>query len=643
MERRRAGWRKETYLNEESDQPPQAGVDDPEARAKLGRFWAEQIKASEKEAKSFRDRGEKIIKRYKDSDRGENDKSRRFNILHSNTETVLPSIYNQTPKPVAQRTHRDKDPKARIGAMLLERALIACADLYDVDAVFEHAIKDLLLPGRGQVWLRYEPVIAQGMKVDEKVYLEYVPWKDYAESSGSRSEAETWWKARCDYLTREELVSQFPDVGASVKLDHAPEGGSSEFKDKVAKAKVWQIWDRRSKQVVWVAPGSESAGLLKAMPPPLNFVNFFPCPPALTATTAGDDMIPVADYLIYQDQAEELDLLTERIGYLEHAIRVAGVYNGGGPDSIQRLVEEKGGNRLIPVDNWSSFVEGGGLKGNIELLPIKDIAEALLVLYKAREQVKNDLYEVSGIADIMRGATDSEETATAQSIKANWGTRRIRRRQKVAQRFIRDCYRLKAEVMAEQFEFETLVRLAGLDPADPIITQYRAEIEPLLKNEQARLYRIDIETDSTIEPDQAEDQKQRVEFLTAVTTFLKEGGQIAMQSPALGKLMGELLLFGVRGFPKGAQMEEPIEEALNAFAQEQQMKAQQGPPPDPKMAEVQAGIKRDDAKFQHDTQMAEREDARAEKEMIVDTVLKVNKAEAANMVQAARAQNGAQQ
>lgn len=557
---------------------------------------------------------------------------------------MLPSIYNQTPKPIAQRTHKDKDPKARIGAMLLERALQACADLYDVDAVFEAAVKDLLLPGRGQVWVRYEPIIVEGQKVDEKVFLEYLPWKDYLESAGSRCDYETWWKARADYLTRPELVKEFGDeIGGKVKLDHTPEGTSSgatnhEFKEQAAKAKVWQVWDRRSKQVVWVSPGSESAGLLKAIPPPLNFVNFFPCPPALTATTAGDTMIPVADYIIYQDQAEELDTLTERIGYLQKALRVAGVYNGAGPDSIQRLVEEKGGNRLIPVENWAAWQEGGGVRGNIELMPLKEIVEALVALYQARDQVKTDLYEVSGIADIMRGASDPDETLGAQQIKTNWGTRRVRRRQKLTQRFIRDAYRLKAEVMAEQFDFATLVRLAGFDPADPVMMQARPQIEPLLKNEQARLYRIDIETDSTIEPDQAVDQKQRVEFITAVTTFLKEGAPIAAASPALGQLMGELLLFGVRGFPKGAQMEEPIEEAMAALAKEQQAKAQQGPPPDPKAIQAQAAIKATEAKTQadiqsdrarlaHDVQMDQAEQARKEREFEVDTVLKVNEAE----------------
>lgn len=557
---------------------------------------------------------------------------------------MLPSIYNQTPKPIAQRTHKDKDPKARIGAMLLERALQACAGLYDVDAVFEMVVKDLLLPGRGQVWVRYEPIMVQGQKVDEKVYLEYLPWKDYLESSGSRCEAETWWKARADYLTRQELIKEFgPEIGAKVKLDHTPEGMSGgatnhEFKEQAAKAKVWQVWDRRSRQVVWVSPGSESAGLLKVMPPPLQFVNFFPCPPALTATTAGDDLIPVADYIIYQDQADELDMLTERIGYLQKALRVAGVYNGSGPDTIQRLVEEKGGNQLIPVENWAAWQEGGGVRGNIEWMPIKDIVDALVALYQARDQVKNDLYEVSGIADIMRGASDPDETLGAQQIKTNWGTRRVRRRQKLTQRFIRDAYRLKAEVMAEQFDFATLVRLAGLDPADPVMMQHRAQIEPLLKNEQARLYRIDIETDSTIEPDQAIDQKQRTEFITAVTTFLKEGGEVAANSPALGQLMGELLMFGVRGFPKGGQLEEPIEEALAAFAKEQQAKAAQPPPPDPKMVQAQAsaqaaqvktqaGIQSDQQRLAHDVQMDQREQGRKEQEFVVDTVLKVSEAE----------------
>jgi hypothetical protein len=46
---------------------------------------------------------------------------------------------------------------------------------------------------------------------------------------------------------------------------------------------------------------------------PLKLEGFFPCPPPLNATIAQGSTIPVPDYVLYQDQAEELDDLTGRI------------------------------------------------------------------------------------------------------------------------------------------------------------------------------------------------------------------------------------------------------------------------------------------------------------------------------------------
>lgn len=565
----------------------------PEDRAKLGRFWSTEIRAAEGRERTWRDRGDKIIKRYLDKDRSKRSEARRFNILHSNVQTILPSVYGQTPKPSVKRRFNDQDSVARDAAQVLERALSGCAELYDIDPIIERAVLDRLLPGRGQIWTVYEPYMADdGMggeiKVDEKVYLAHVHWKDYLQSPG-RDESEIWWKARRIYLTRQEMVAEFgKEVAYSVKLDHSPEGEkhSKETEEQVKKAAVWEVWDKRSGMVLHVAPASEESGLLKQQPAPLKLEGFFPCPPALLGTSAGDDLIPTPDYVIYQDQADELDELTERIGLLQKAIAVRGLYNSSSM-AVGRLLSETAKNEMIAVDQWAIFKEGGGTQGNVEWLPFDQVAQALVALEQLRDKRKADLYEISGIADVMRGSSDAGETATAQQIKANWGSKRVRRLQKDVQRFVRDCFRLKAEVMAEMFEPQTLFALAGMMNTQP---EQQAAVAQLLRDQRARLYRIEIETDSTIEPDEQEEKAAAVEFTTAVTGFLKEAGAIAGGSPAMRKLMGDLLMFSVRRFPKATGLEESIESAMKGLEEEAMQAAQQPPPPDPKVEAERAKL-----------------------------------------------------
>jgi hypothetical protein len=113
------------------------------------------------------------------------------------------------------------------------------------------------------------------------------------------------------------------------------------------------------------------------------------------------------------------------------------------------------------------------------------------------------------------------------------------------------------------------------------------EVIALLRDEPAMMFRIDIETDSTIKADQQQEQADRIEFLAAVGSFLKQGAEAAATAPELVPLMGKMLMFGVRGFKIGKDLEASIEEFVNKA--EDNFKAQQGQPkPDPEMAKVQA-------------------------------------------------------
>ena len=67
-----------------------------------------------------------------------------------------------------------------------------------------------------------------------------------------------------------------------------------------------------------------------------------------------------------------------------------------------------------------------------------------------------------GISDILRGSTNASETATAQQIKSQWGSMRLKRIQADVANFIRDLIRLQAEIIGEQFQPETLKSMTGL-------------------------------------------------------------------------------------------------------------------------------------------------------------------------------------
>jgi hypothetical protein len=251
---------------------------------------------------------------------------------------------------------------------------------------------------------------------------------------------------------------------------------------------------------------------------------------------------------------------------------------------------------------------------------------ALKGAIEARQQLKEDAYEITGISDILRGETDPNETLGAQEIKAQTGSRRIATTQRDLARFARDLAELVGEVIAEVFQPQTMADMSGFDltlePPPELVAKAKAlvaRVQPpmmpmgqmgqppqpnpqdvealkqaqsqlqdiqankqvieLLRDERTRGYRIEIETDSTIEPDEQAEKQRRVEFLGAVGEFLQKSLPVAQAMPGAGPMIGEMLMFMVRGFRAGRQLEDIIEQATQQLAQA----AQQPQPPDPKV------------------------------------------------------------
>lgn len=650
--------------------------------------WTTEIDLALREFKPWRDEGEKVVKIYRDerknADIERDDERKTYNLFWSNVQTLIPALYARTPKPEIERRFRDKDPVGAMASEILRRCTEYVLETSDFDDANRAAVQDRLLPGRGQVWIRYEPHIKQTQSLTpltagddggyympdgsragddaevveqddgqiamaeqveeleyEEIHVDYVYWRDFLHNP-ARNWGEVRWCARRSYLTRDELTARFGKDGKSVPLNHnsrqkTDDDDTDERENEVYdKAEIWEIWDRIAKKVHWVCLDHDD--VIQSVPDPLRLKHFFPCPAPLYATTTTDTLVPVADWHMYRSQLTELTELTQRVEMLTQSIRVTGLYNGEMP-AAEELIEG-GENKLYPVDDWAAFAEKGGTKGAVDYLPIDVIAKVRQSLNEARDRIKQEIYEITGLADIIRGASNPNETATAQRIKGQFATLRLQDHQREQQRFARDQVRIAAEIIAEHFQPETMMLISNIKlptreeqdqarmvlqqyqqmqmpqqpgqppaPPPPQVTQAQSiigqinidDVVDLLRSEQMRCFRIDIETDSTLLVDQQEEKQTANEFVGQIGGLLQQMVPAMQSFPALSDALGATVMFALRAYPKGRALEPQFEAAMQQMAQ--QAKAPR--PPDPRIAIEQQKAQSDTQEAQAKMQLAE--------------------------------------
>jgi len=467
--------------------------------------WKAELDLYERSADKWTRRGRKILKRYKDVRTPREEAVTRFNVLWSNVQTRLPALYARDPKPEVERRFKDRDPIGRVVSDVLERCLdYTVQHCNPFGRIMRQTVLDFELVGRGTVWVRYVPhlearkaesmdagnpggmdgdeesiehnpraeVAASGVEITnqaddevdeetltyEETILDYVYWEDFGHTW-----ARTWDEVRAVwrrvYLDREELEERFGEKAKDIPLDWSPKTlNDSKVRLDNKKAIIYEIWDKHDHKVIWIA--KNFAEPLDERDDPLGLEGFFPCPPPMYTNLAPDELIPTPNFVYYQDQANEVDELSTRIASIGKALKVAGVRDASA-EGLDRLLSEGTENALVPVDGWMALKEKGGIAGVMELLPLKDIAEALGYLREQRQMMIDDIFQITGLSDIIRGLSDPNETATAQQIKGQFSVLRIQDAQMEVQRFCRDTMRIMAEIIAD-YDIETIKQISGV-------------------------------------------------------------------------------------------------------------------------------------------------------------------------------------
>lgn len=586
------------------------------------RKWLSELKLAKKEDEKWVERSKKIVKRYRDDRQGWTDNNKRYNILWSNIQTMLPALYGKTPRADVQRRYKDQDPVGRTAAQILERCLQYEIDHYgDFDASIKNAVLDRLLPGRGVVWVRFEtkdmeeayapPEQEEGEEAPEVsdsqpeisnaqyecTPVDYVFWQDFR-CSPARTWDEVTWVARRVYMTKKDGVARFGEDFNEVPLTHEPIG-LDELKNQnieqsdmgdLKKAQVWEVWVKPTKEVIWVAEGYSK--VLDEKEDPYGLDSFWPCPRPLFATQTTDTLVPVPDFSMYQDQAEEMDKLTNRIAMLVEAVKVVGVYDAS-QKGVERMLSEGVNNTLIPVDTWAAFSEKGGINGVVDFLPLDMVLQALNECYNSREAAKQVIYEITGLSDIIRGASVASETATAQQIKSQYASLRLKRLQTDVAQFASEVLRMKAQLMADLYSPQNLIEMSGIMGTQD--GQFAEQAIQLLKTEPSRSFRIEVASDSLVEMDEQAEKESRLEFLTSAGQFMQQSLPVVQQTPELAPLVAEMLLYGVRAFKGGRQMEAAFDTAM---AQLTAPKEPQPPPPDPEQIKMEGQMQIEQGRMQ---------------------------------------------
>ena len=572
--------------------------------AGMAQRWSTEIEAARKELEKFHEDGDKIVERYLDKRDEWRRAESRVNLFWSTMKVLLSLLYARPPKADVSRTFLDaEDDQARVAGTILQRLLNRSFDdnVSQWDAAVRAAIEDWLVVGLGQVWLRYEveteereqpaeldPITGEEIApagvfeaiVEEDAPCDYIYWKDFFWSP-ARTWNEVRWVARRVHMTRDKLIARFgEEIGRAVPLyTQTPRSGADQTPrhDPWSAAEVFEIWCKDTKKVYWLAKGFEV--ILDYKPDPLGIDGFFPCPKPLAANVTSSNFMPRADYVFAQDQFDELDEINTRITWLTRAAKVVGVYDKSA-DGLQRMFQQASENQLIPVDNWAMFAEGGGIRGKIDWVPIEAVTNAIERLRVYRADKTQQIYEVLGISDIMRGSSNAAETATAQQIKAQFGSTRVQLSQFYVAEWITHALRIKAEIICTHWQPETILRRSNIERTPD--AQLAAPAIELLKNEELAEYRINVEADSMAAMDWSAERDSAVQFLQGLGAFVSQVQPMVQNVPGAGPYLLRMMQWAVSKFRVSSEIESVLDQAI-ASAQQDMMKPKEPPPPDPKL------------------------------------------------------------
>ena len=547
------------------------------------------------------------------------------NLWHSNIETAVPALFNSVPIPDARIRYGDPDPVQRAVCEITERGISFDFDQYDFADVIKDLVRQSEMTGWGIPRLRYRPQVqtveqdagADGdtspnsyeQLVRDDVEIEVAEWDRLI-----LGEAKSWqrlpWLAFEWDMTLDEIDDLVPptidkesgkEVLASDQLkpqtnrdDDSGRKDTEPAQDDAlifGTVKVYEVWDKRSRKVLFITP-QDKKNVLRETDDPFELDGFYPIPKILYSKRRINGLQPISPWTTYKSLFQQFEGISLRIRALVGQIKVRGLYDKELEADFELLKTCKDGE-YVSAKVPGVFAGGKGLEAAIAHWPLQELVVALEKAVLHQERLKQQIFEETGLADIMRGAVDPREKLGQSKLKAQWGSLRVQDVQEDIAEMCRAICRMKAEVRARLTPWPLMQEITGVrfDPQVPeppqptgdamqdqqAMQQYQAAADQAKQDAQqmeqavveawksrSRAMRIDIEIDSTIRADLSRDQEQIGQFVQFCGTFM-QGAMAAIQvMPETRQPLFKVFVAAASKFKLGRQAEEAFDELVEA-------------------------------------------------------------------------------
>jgi hypothetical protein len=138
------------------------------------------------------------------------------------------------------------------------------------------------------------------------------------------------------------------------------------------------------------------------------------------------------------------------------------------------------------------------------------------------------------------------------------------------------------------------------------------EVSAVLRSDDRRNYKIDVETDATDYEETESEKKQRIEFVTMMQGLIASALQAGQSNPGVWTLAKEMTMFAARAFKIGRSLEETIDDTFEQMRKAPPQQAAADPLAEMRAAELKANVENKQATNALDLQ-AKQQDLAAKK------------------------------
>lgn len=625
-------------------------------------FWRRWIKSAEKAAEEHWEKSRVAWAEYENRGAIEGSEVKRgYPIYWSSCKTLEPAFYSRTPKITTERRFDINDDVASTACLIVERLGKYLVDSCDFDAIMQAAVADFIHADKSTLQLLYEhdeesinsrvdltqsyPEYLQGdgkpwtgevmqdatgffgtaidaKPINQKIYLTACRYDEILHTPDAKSEEEIREKAYYFFMNRDEAEKRFPGKNINWKSKREGAGRNADHdRDRVESVgeyiEGWEIWSKPEKKVYWMSNQCQD-GFLDERDDPYKLTRFFPSPPFIIGSKPSKSLYPTPIFWQVAPLLEELHTSADKISRLIHGIRRRAVVDPSLEDLVFALESLEAGEFVV-AKNFASIVEKGGVENLIWYIPVQELVQAINELTVLQEKFKNEFFEWFGVPDILRGATEAVESASAQQLKAESAHDRFKWQKKQIAKLAEGGIQQMVDLALGIYSDEKLAECTGAQFMPPAHQQRFPAALELLRSDVATNIRISIETDSMSFVDEQLRSHQANQAVQTITQGLKEISQMIQISPQAAAVGLQALLLTLDTMPAGKKFQDDVKQTLEALIEQaKQPPPEEPPPPDYQMMMIQIEqqkVQNDGMKAQLENQNKQRELERKEYEL----------------------------